>query len=155
VGRDGFIAAGLLVSCAVLWRQLGAVAANPLVPIGPTFYPRILLGVTGVLAAALLISDLRARRRAAAVAGAPRAPARYRQALIVFGASALYALLLPGIGFVAATILYVGGLAWTLAAPTLRRLPGAMVLAILTAAGAYLVFERYLNVFLPRAAWFP
>ena len=154
MGRDGYIAAGVLALCALLWRQLAAVPANPLVPIGPTFYPRILLGVTGALAAALVISDLRVRR-APAVSGAPRVPARTRQALIVFGASALYAFLMPGIGFVAATILYVGGLAWTLAAPTLRRLPGAMVLGILTAAGAYLVFERYLNVFLPRAAWFP
>ncbi|HEY7678096.1 MAG TPA: hypothetical protein VIG69_13565, partial [Candidatus Methylomirabilis sp.] len=56
------IAVGLLALCALLWHQLGAVSVNPLVPIGPTFYPRILLAVTALLALALLISGLWARR---------------------------------------------------------------------------------------------
>lgn len=152
MGRDGVIAAGLLALCALLWQQLGAVPANPLVPIGPTFYPKILLGVTAFLAAALLISDVHARR-AAVPAGARRRPGPYRQAVITFAVSLTYAILMPGIGFIAATIVYVGGMAWGLGTPTLRRLPGALALGLITAVATFLIFERYLNVFLPRAVW--
>ncbi|HEY7678186.1 MAG TPA: tripartite tricarboxylate transporter TctB family protein, partial [Candidatus Methylomirabilis sp.] len=63
-------------------------------------------------------------------------------------------ILMPGIGFVAATIVYVGGMAWGLGTPTLRRLPGALALGLITAVATFLIFERYLNVFLPRATWF-
>jgi hypothetical protein len=62
MGRDGLIALGVLALCALLWRQLGGVANNPLVPIGPTFYPKALLLVTAILSLALLITDAVARR---------------------------------------------------------------------------------------------
>ena len=41
MGRDGAIAVGLLALCALLWAQLGKVPSNPLVPISPTFYPKL------------------------------------------------------------------------------------------------------------------
>ena len=153
MNRDGAIGVGLLALCAILWGQLGAVPANPLVPIGPTFYPKLLLGVTALLSLALVAGDLRARRQAT-TEGRARGWAAYRPAVVTFGISALYALLLPGIGYLAATTLFVAGLAWGLGAPTLRRLPGALVLGLLTAAGTHLIFQSYLHVFLPRAGWF-
>ncbi len=154
MGRDGAIAAGVLALCAILWGQLGSVPVNPLVPIGPTFYPRILLGVTACLASMLLIADVRARRRSGAAGPVPaRARVAYRPAAVTFGLSVLYAFLLPGIGYLSATALYVAGLAWGLGEPAARRVPGSLVLGLLAAAGTYLIFQGYLNVFLPRAGW--
>jgi hypothetical protein len=152
MGRDGTIAVGVLALCAILWRQLGAVPANPLVPIGPTFYPKILLGVTAFLGLALLVADLTSGRRPD-VAGRRRGWTAYRPAVVAFGVSILYAWLLPGIGYLAATSVFVAGLAWGLGSPTLRRVPGNLLLGLLTAAGTYLLFERYLQVFLPTAGW--
>jgi hypothetical protein len=45
MGRDGAIAVGLLALCALLPAQLGKVPSNPLIPISPTFYPKLLLGL--------------------------------------------------------------------------------------------------------------
>lgn len=153
MGRDGAIAVGLLALCALLWVQLGTVPSNPLVPIGPTFYPKLLLGVMTFLALTLLAMDLRAGHRAA-----PRGPASgwaaYRPAGVCFGLSVFYAFLLPGIGYLAATTLYVAGLAWGLGPPVPRRLPGALLLGAATSLVTYQIFQGYLHVFLPRAGWF-
>jgi putative tricarboxylic transport membrane protein len=157
VGRDGIIAIGVLAVCAILWAQLGSVPANPLTPIGPTFYPKILLTITALLALALLVQALRAGPRSAALDASPGGTqgwASYRPAVVTFGGSVLYALLLPGIGYLAATTLYVAGLAWGLGPATPRRVPGSVALGVLTAAGTYWIFQWYLHVFLPNARWF-
>lgn len=153
MSRDGAIGIGVLALCVVLWGQLASVPENPLVPIGATFYPKILLGVTALLGLALLVSEMRAGHRAAP-GKAGGGWATFRPAVVTFGLSVLYAVLLPGIGYLAATTLFVGGLAWGLRTPTLRRVPGALLLGLLTAAATLLIFENYLKVFLPRAGWF-
>ena len=86
IGRDGL--AGLVVlatSLALFWLTLG-LQRNPLVPIGPGFYPRIVLGVTAALGLALVVADLVARRRKAGVAAAA-APRNYRLVALSFGAT--------------------------------------------------------------------
>lgn len=153
MSRDGAIGIGLLALCGILWGQLGAVPANPLVPIGATFYPKILLGVTVLLSLALVVADVGAGRRAAKAGGGGGWSA-YRPAAVTFGLSVLYAVLLPGMGYLASTTLFVGGLAWGLGAPTLRRVPGALLLGLITAVATLLIFQNYLQVFLPRAGWF-
>lgn len=154
MGRDGYIALGVLALCGALWRQLATVAENPLVPIGPTFYPRLLLAVTGILGLCLLAADLLSRRRAAPPGPGARPPAAWRPALLTFGAAILYAFLLPPLGYLPATTLFVTGLAWALGRIEARRLPGALLLGVLTALTTWVIFERYLHVFLPRSAWF-
>jgi putative tricarboxylic transport membrane protein len=153
MARDGAIGVGLLALCAILWGQLRAIPENPLVPLGAAFYPRILLGVTGLLSLALLVSNLRASRRIGPGA-AGGGWAACRPAVVTFGLSVLYAALLPGLGYLAATTGFVAGLTWGLGPPTARRVPGLLLLGVVTAAATWLIFQNYLRVFLPRAAWF-
>ena len=44
-----------LAASLVLFALTLGLKASPLVPIGPGFYPRIVLGITAVLSAALLV----------------------------------------------------------------------------------------------------
>jgi multisubunit Na+/H+ antiporter MnhB subunit len=155
IGRDGL--AGLVVfatSLVLFWLTLG-LEKNPLVPIGPGFYPRIVLGVTAVLGFALVAADILARRRARPVAPrAAGAPLNYRLVALSFGAFGAYALLLPGLGFRIATFLFVAAANLLLEPP---KRPShwlrALALGAATALVAYYVFEQYLAVLLPRGRW--
>jgi hypothetical protein len=126
---------------------------NPLVPIGPGFYPRIVIAVTAFFAVLVVIGDVLARRRGRPAA-APVRRANYGLVLLSFAAFGAYVMSLPGLGYRLATFLYV-----TVAAALLARPRGAkdwlkiLVLAILTAVITYYVFERYLLVLLPRGRW--
>ena len=150
IGRDAI--AGLAVAAASLflfWLTLG-LERNPLVPIGPGFYPRLVLGVTAVLGLALLVKDLLRKGRAA-----PRAaPLNYRLVALLFGAFGLYVLVLPFLGFRVATFLFVLGATFLLEPPRRAGLwvRGA-VLAVVATVATYYVFERYLAVLLPRGSW--
>lgn len=152
IGRDGWAGLVVLAFCAVLYFLTLGIRGNPLVPIGPEFYPRIVIGVTAALAALLVIADALARRR-----GAPaRAAARSNYALVtltfvVFG---IYVAALPYLGFRIATVVYVAATAALLARP--RGAAGwakVLVIAVVTAVVTWLVFERYLSVLMPRGRW--
>ena len=153
IGRDGL--AGLVVfatSLVLFWLTLG-LEKNPLVPIGPGFYPRIVLGVTAVLGFALVLADFLARRRARPVAVAGPT-SNYRLVVLAFGVFGGYVLLLPGLGFRIATFLFVAATNLLLEPP---KRPShwlrALALGAVTALVAYYVFEQYLAVLLPRGRW--
>jgi putative tricarboxylic transport membrane protein len=155
IGRDGI--AGLAVAAASLvlfWLTLG-LERNPLVPIGPGFYPRIVLGVSALLGLALAFRDVLARRRARPAA--PRAAPQgrnYRLVALSFGAFGLYVLALPALGFRIATLLFVAGVN-ALLDPPRRPLQWlrVLLLGVLAALATYYVFEQYLAVLLPRGRW--
>jgi putative tricarboxylic transport membrane protein len=149
LGGDGWAGLAVLIASLVLfWLTLG-LHDSPLVPIGPGFYPRIILGVTAVLAALLVLSDRLW----------PRAPSAARRIdygvvaamYLMFG---VYAGALPFLGFRIATFLYVVAANALLDPPRAPRawLRAALV-GLLTAAATYYVFEHYLLVLLPRGAW--
>jgi hypothetical protein len=144
LGRDGI--AGLVCLGGSLWfLALTRGLPHPaLVPIGPGFYPRILLGIMVVLSAALVVSDLLSRRRAAA------APARYRLVLLAFAIFAAYVALMPVLGYRVATFLFVGALQATLEPPRGARWWLVLAVALVTTLATYYIFERYLSVLLPR-----
>jgi len=152
IGRDGWAGLVVLAFCAVLyWLTLG-IKGNPLVPIGPEFYPRIVIAVTAAFAALLVGADLLARPRAAA----PRPAARPNYALVAatFAIFGIYVAALPYLGFRIATFVYVAATAALLERP--RGAAGwakVLVLALVTAAVTYFVFERYLSVLMPRGRW--
>jgi hypothetical protein len=153
IGRNGWAGLVILTACAVLWWLTLGLRANPLVPIGPAFYPRIVIGLAAVFAALVVLADVLARRRARAPAPAgPRA--NYALVIASFAAFGVYAALLPSLGFRVATFLYVMAAAALFARP---RGTGAWlkiaVLALLTATIVFFVFERYLLVLLPRGRW--
>ena len=147
LSRDGW--GGLAVLAASLlrfWATLG-LKDNPLVPIGPGFYPRIVLGVTAALALWLVVADLFARKARPAT----REPLNYGLVAMMFAVFGLYVGALPYLGFRLATGLYVAATSALLSRPrSAKGWLGVLVLAVLTAYLAHLVFERYLLVLLPR-----
>ena len=157
LGRDGIAGLiGLAVSLALLPQALN-LPKLPIVPVGPGFYPTIVLVFLGLTSAVLLAQDVVAQRRRARLAlrrcrPGRRAPTAWwpRLSLIV----AVYIALLPLVGFRIATALFV-------AAFQLAARPAAHAAPVGDARrhrgchlGADLPGVRtYLLVLLPRGAW--
>ncbi len=150
---------GLVVFAASLflfWATLG-LERHPLVPVGPDFYPKLVLGVTAAMAALLVVLDLLERRRlrvsppVAALAAEPR---NYALVLVAFAVFAVYVGALPYLGFRVATLAFLVAMQAVLDRPrSTRRWTGAVVLAIATTLATYYLFEGYLHVLLPRGRW--
>ena len=145
LGRAGI--AGLVCLGGSLWLlALTRGLPHPaLVPIGPAFYPRILLTITALLSAALVVSDLVRQRGAARPA-----PVRYGFVLLAFAIFGAYVALLPSLGYRVATFLFVGVLQATLESPRGARWWRVLAVALATTLVTYYVFEGYLSVLLPR-----
>jgi hypothetical protein len=146
--RDGIGGLACLAGSLVLLWSARDIPQPALVPIGPAFYPRIVLGVTAALGMALVVADLWRGRPAAAP---PAARVNYRLVLLTFGVFTLYVFALPLLGYRLATFLFVAGLQATLDPPRRARdwaTVGAM--AVISILVTYYLFERYLSVLLPR-----
>lgn len=153
IGRDGIAGLVLLAISLVLLVKSFQLPSLPIVPVGPGFYPSIVLSFMAAASALLVLQDL--MKRAPVVAGADDAPRRnYRVVVIAFAIVGLYVLLLPLLGFRVATMLFVGSLQAALGRPRTPR-QGTVLAAIAlgTTMVSYFVFERYLLVLLPRGAW--
>lgn len=145
LGRDGIAGLVCLAGSLLLLWVSRALPQPALVPIGPGFYPRILFGVTAVLSAALLVSDLVRRDRPVIP------PAKYRLVLLTFAIFTAYVFALPQLGYRVATLLFVGVLQATLHPPrTARAWTVLAALAFGAMLVTYYVFEIYLHVLLPR-----
>ena len=153
IGRDGIAGLVLLAISLVLLVKSFQLPSLPIVPVGPGFYPAIVLSFMAAAGALLVLQDL--MKRAPVVTGAGDAPRRnYRLVVIAFGIVGAYVVLLPLVGFRLATVLFVGALQAALGRPrTARQWAVLAAIALGTAAVSYLVFERYLLVLLPRGAW--
>ncbi|MBI4246513.1 MAG: tripartite tricarboxylate transporter TctB family protein [Candidatus Rokubacteria bacterium] len=113
---------------------------------GPGFFP-LAVGVFAVVVALAWVAL--AFRRAPAAAGGTPAPADGRgRVLATAAALAGYCLLLPWIGYPAASLLFVGGLLRGLGAGW----TAALAVAVASAAGSYYVFAVLLGVPLPPGA---
>jgi hypothetical protein len=160
--RDGI--AGLVCLAISLWLLALTIWLPPatMVPIGPAFYPRIVLSLMAFLSALLLTVDLIAMRRrriaaaapAAGLGAAPGLSPNYRLVLLTFIEFGIYIALLPPLGFRIATFLFVLALQVTLEWPGGRtRWLLTVAVAIATSLVCYYVFEDYLSVLLPRGTW--
>jgi putative tricarboxylic transport membrane protein len=154
IGRDGIAGLVLLAVSLVLLVKSFQLPSLPIVPVGPGFYPAIVLSLMAAASALLVLQDL-LKRRPAAVAGAGDAPPRnYRLVVIAFAIVGAYVVLLPLLGFRVATVLFVGALQAALGRPqTARQWVVLAAIALGTGLVSYFVFERYLLVLLPRGAW--
>lgn len=151
LGKDGVAALVILVASAALFALTLDLKPSPFVPVGPGFYPRIVLGFTGALAVLLLVMDVLARRARAAAR-----PKRANHALVwsLFGVFGAYVVALPYVGFRLSTFVFAI-VSQLLLDPRFgaRRLAIVLVVAAVTTGVTYLVFERYLDVLLPRGRW--
>jgi hypothetical protein len=147
----------VLVASLVLFALTLDLADSPMVPVGPGFYPRIVLAITAVLSLGLVVSDLLARRKRPPVpipAAAPGPRLNYLLVAIGFGVFALYCVALPALGFRIATFAYVVASNALLAPPRgWKGWAGSAILGLVTAFVTWLVFEHYLSVLLPRGRW--
>ena len=157
MGRDAIT--GLVVlatSLFLFWATLG-LERHPLVPVGPEFYPRLVLGTTAFLALLLVVSDVIRHRRARAVTAPaePRARANYMLVVVAFAIFAIYVIALPYLGFRAATFAFLIAMPLALepAGSVRRRWVMVFIVALVATAVTYFVFENYLHVLLPRGRW--
>ena len=158
MSRDGFaglICLALAIGMLVLTRGL---PQSSFVPIGPDFYPRIVLGVMALLAALLVAGDVwrhLPKKQVAAAAAEPAPEKRnYRLVGITFLLFAGYVLLLLLLGYRVATFVFMVALQWVLDRPaTKRRWITLLISALATTIVTYVVFDDYLSVLLPRGRW--
>lgn len=157
LGRDGVVGLiGLSVSLLLLPQAFGLPRLS-IVPIGPGFYPTLVLVFMALVCAILLVQDIVAQRRSAADVAeeATTAPKRaYDLVAAAFVIVAAYVALLPLLGFRIATVAFVAVFQLLLERPrTPRQWAVLLVIAIATSAVTYIIFERYLLVLLPRGTW--
>ena len=154
IGRDGIAGLILLAISLVLLVQSFQLPSLPIVPVGPGFYPAIVLSFMAAASALLVAQDV-LKHRVPAEAGVGDAPRRnYRLVVIAFAIVGAYVALLPLLGFRLATVLFVAALQAALDRPkSAREWAVLAAIALGTAAVSYFVFERYLLVLLPRGAW--
>jgi putative tricarboxylic transport membrane protein len=150
LSREGWTGLAALAASLVLFALTLDLKPNPLVPIGPGFYPRIVLGLSAVLAAVLVVFDLLSRRAKSEAA----IDANYRLVLLVFVVFGVYVGLMPGLGFRISTFLFVAVLQSLLQPPKgAKDWIVVLATALITAGLTHLLFERYLSVLLPRGRW--
>jgi putative tricarboxylic transport membrane protein len=154
LSRDGIAGLVCLLLSAALLALTFRLPPAAMVPIGPAFYPRLVLSLLALLSAMLIALDLRAARAAAAAPAAAGPAPNYRLVLLTFVEFGLYIALLPPLGFRIATFLFVLALEATLEWPrSARHWLLALAVAAATSWVCYLVFEDYLSVLLPRGSW--
>jgi putative tricarboxylic transport membrane protein len=157
LGRDGIAGLiGLAISLLLLPHALG-LPRLPIVPIGPGFYPALVLTFLAVTCALLVVQDALAQRRVATPAPEPppaELPRAYGLVAWAFVTVAAYVVLLPLLGFRIATVLFVAVFQLVLERPSTPR-QWLLLVAVAVGASAvtYLVFELYLTVLLPRGTW--
>jgi hypothetical protein len=149
LSKDGWGGLAVVAASLLLFGLTLELKPSPLVPIGPGFYPRIVLGVTALLAAALVVFDALGKKGTVA-----RERRDYAAVALHFAVFGFYVAALPWLGFRIATFAYVA------AANALLDLPRSprgwlrvALLALATTLATYFVFERYLLVLLPRGRW--
>ena len=157
LGRDGVVGPiGLAVSLLLLPQAFG-LPTLPIVPIGPGFYPTLVLVFMAITSAILLLQDIVAQRRSGAGAvdtGDPEPKRAYDLVAAAFAVVAAYVALLPLAGFRIATVAFVAAFQVLMERPATPRQWAVLVaIAVGTSIVTYVVFERYLLVLLPRGAW--
>jgi hypothetical protein len=156
LSREGIAGLVCLVgSLALLAATWGLPGPTLLVPVGPGFYPRIILGITAVLSFTLIVTDYAAqRRRAPARRQAGAASENYALVVACFAVFGLYVAALPWIGFRISTFVFVAALQAVLAPPRDRKAWIVVsITALVTTLVAYYLFNHYLLVLLPRGRW--
>lgn len=150
--RDGWGGIAVFAFSAVLFGMTLSIPDNPLVPLGPGFYPRIVLALSGALGLWMLAGDVLARRAAAPAAPGPRL--NYWAVVAHFAVFGLYVGALPYLGFRLTTFAYVCAANAMMDPP--RGAKGwarVLVLGLATAGLTWLVFEKNLSVLMPRGRW--
>ena len=148
LSKDGWSGLAVLAASLLLFWATLALKDNPLVPIGPGYYPRIVLGITALLALGVFVSGLLDKK--------PTTSEKLNHGMVVamFAVFGLYCGALPFLGFRVSTALYLAAtnamLDWPKSAKGWARVAAV---SLITTVVVYFIFERYLTVLLPRGSW--
>ncbi len=149
LSRDGWAGLAVLAASLFLFALTLDLKPSPLVPIGPGFYPRIVLGFTAALAAALVAFEFFQNKKTTG-----ESKANYAAVVLHFAVFSVYVVALPWLGFRVATFAYVAAANALLDPPrSAKRWLRVGALALITAAVVYVAFEHYLSVLMPRGRW--
>lgn len=147
----GLICLALSIGMLVLTRGL---PQSSFVPVGPDFYPRIVLVIMAILSALLIAIDLWPSGEAPAVAAPAPEKRNYRLVAVTYAVFTGYVILLPLVGYRVATFVFVAALQAVFESPRgVRRWALVLVSALASALVTYIVFNDYLSVLLPRGHW--
>ena len=152
MGRDAGIGLALLLLCALLYWQAGLAPAPPFVSIGPAFYPRVVTVLLAVLAVWLIAEDVLKKRRALNQKAGTHSS--YGRVVLAFTVFLGYVIALGFLGYMTSTFFFVLALSWAIGPRSFGEVPKLVAVAAGTALVTYLVFEKYLYVFLPRGLFF-
>lgn len=158
MGRDGIAGLICFALSTVLLVLTRGLPHSSFVPVGPDFYPRIVLVIMAVLSVMLIAEDVWTRRRRqsdpATATTSVQAQLNYRLVAATFAVFAGYVCLLPLVGFRIATFVFVATLQAVFERPSgWRHWLKIAVAALATVIVTYLAFETYLSVLLPRGRW--
>ncbi len=131
---------------AVLTAGLPERAVMPNTP-GPSFFPWAITAVLGALSVTLLVQGVLGLKRGDGVSARPRDAGMPVLALASF---AIYLLVLPYLGFVAASVIFFATAMW------LYGSRNPLVIAAGAIAGPlllFLLFRYGFNIILPRGLW--
>ena len=149
LSKDGWSGLAVAAASLFLFALTLGLKDNPLVPIGPGYYPRIVLAITAAFALALVVSDFLSEKSARV-----REPLNYLLVVEMFALFGLYVGALPYLGFRISTFVYVAASNALLDSPKSAKGWGRVLLvAAITTLVVYYVFERYLTVLMPRGRW--
>jgi len=149
LSKDGWSGLAVLAASLFLFALTLGLKDNPLVPIGPGYYPRIVLAITAAFALSLVVSDFLSEKSARV-----REPLNYLLVVEMFALFGLYVGALPYLGFRISTFVYVAASNALLDSPKSAQGWGRVLLvAAITTLVVYYVFERYLTVLMPRGRW--
>ena len=149
LSRDGWGGLAVLAASLFLFALTLGLKDNPLVPIGPGYYPRIVLAITAAFALALVVSDLLSEKKPGA-----KESLNYLLVLEMFAVFGLYVGALPYVGFRISTFFYLAATNALLDVPrSAKSWARVLAVALITTIVVYYVFERYLTVLLPRGRW--
>ena len=143
----------LAASLGLLALTAGLPGPSLLVPVGPAFYPRIVLGISAILSAALVVQALIAARRPRTIT-TDAAPPNYALVVSSFAVFGAYVAVLPLLGFRIVTFVFLLILPPLLERPRSARAWSVMlIVALVTSFATFHLFQDYLSVLLPRGRW--
>ena len=154
-GVAGLVCLALSIALLILSRGL---PQSSFVPVGPDFYPRIVLAIMALLSALLVAADFWPRTPQTDVAAAGAAPAQEKRNYRLVGAAYAvftgYVIVLPLVGYRISTFVFMAVLQAVIEPPrSSRRWALLLLSALVSAAVTYVVFDGYLSVLLPRGRW--
>jgi len=161
LGGDAVIGLIIVVMSLLLLYNTTGISTPPIVPLGPAFYPQILLALLFIMGMILFISCILKGRSSGdkksekkKVLEDERWLIRYKKIIWGFVFFGLYILFIPIIGFYISTAMVLVILQGILGYREFKQLPLFFLISIMTTISIYFVFEKYLMIVFPKGLLF-